>query len=186
MGTRFDRLKAAAARRKAAAKRPFPQFTLRAMLLATLLWAIGLGVVTRVAIRLDPQTAALLVSITLCVLLSFVAAVLRQRRSLLVWGSIGGVVAALLCPRMLIYYAGTVPSWWELWWFHFPRFAVQVLAGTMLAMVAAACTGRWMRRRKARYARSREGRTHRASLPATIEESLESERAGAPSDGETA
>jgi putative effector of murein hydrolase len=177
MGPRFDRLMAAAARRKAAANRPFPQFTLRTMLLATLLWAIGLGVVTRVPIHYDAQGTAFLAGITLCVLLSFVVAVLRQRRSLLVWGSMGGIVAALLCPYMWIYYALPVPSWWEQWRFHFLRIVVPVLAGSAAGMIGAACVARWMRLRKVRYGLSREGRVHRASLPPSIQTPPESNTA---------
>jgi hypothetical protein len=165
MPSAFDRWKDAARERKTARERPFPQFTLRTMLLVTSLCAIALGVLRRWPIRLRAEDVAFLAALATGVVLAFVVAVLRQNRGMLVWGSIGGMIGAVFFPTVDVHWG----SHWQRFLVAFPFSVVPTLIGTFIGLAVARWLAQYENWRRSRWRESREARVRHGAMPRELD-----------------
>ncbi len=185
MPSAFDRLMDAARKRKAARERPFPQFTLRSMLLFTSLSAIGLGFARRVRMRLDAEELGFAAAIVACVVFAFLVAVVRQNRWLFVWGSVGGLIGALFCPPIYFNFLWDlpIPPFWQRFFVHLLVTLVPTLGGTLIGFAVPGCLARYESRRRACWKGSAEARARHGAMPRRLHVASGEDSGEMPPDG---
>jgi hypothetical protein len=169
MPSAFERWKDTASERKAARERPFPQYSLRTMLLGMSVCAIGLGLLRRRPIHLTVEDIAFVAAIIACVVFAFVVAVVRQNRWMFVWGCVGGIIGALSCPSINISWSFPIPSFWERLSAHLSPIMVPTLLGSLIGFAIPSCLRRYDTWRRMNWTKSPEAQVRHGAMPRKID-----------------